>query len=656
MNEMGNTKRCRTCGGMISSTSTVCRHCGRMIQPAIPKNKKVHQRRRLPFGDFLISIVFGSLTILFLTAVTLIVMPAHPTRASAAIPPSAPVAVSPATIVISAPKENLTYVQPEIALSAVANSVAAQPGVAGSGVVVTGETQSGVAGSGVVEPGVVEPPVYGQGGTCISGKIIDIYEEPVSVGSWIITVANAATPGDILDSVIADPTGLFNFPTDGHPAFAAGTYTVTLQVAEGWRPYTPVQFSLTLNGNPAADCAHIRFKMEALANLKVTKLDQNGPVGIPGWEFEAANNGEVQQATTDGLGNAYFRNLPPGTWMVSEKDQVGWQSVGSNPQSIVLVSPQIPGTYQTLTFINQQVGAASIKIVKTDTAGAMLDGWHIDLTRPDGTQPPLVGFTGATTDTGTVIFDNLPLGQWSIDEVLPADPYWRLVSASPQTVDLDTPGVQKMVTIVNEELGCVDGYKINQLETALGGWKITAHKASGDEVDQVQVTGADGYFQFYLSLGTWTISEELQDGWTPVTPASFDIAVTQGHVCEHVRFKNSTKYACVDAYKKDVSDGIGLPGWEISLRPEYGTDAQTQIKVTDGSGWVRFNKLTPGVYRIWEIPQAGWTQLHVNVGYLPGVLPIVPLNFDSSTTINLEASGSCKAVEFYNVQNNRIDP
>ncbi len=181
MNKIESTKKCRTCGGTISSTSTVCRHCGTMIQPGILKNKKVHQRKRLPFGDFLISIIFGSLTILFLTAVTLIVMPAHPTRASAAIPPSAPVAVSPARIVISAPKENLTYVQPEIAILSGENSVAAQPGVAGSGVVVTDSTQSGVAGGGGVEPGVVEPPVYGQGGTCISGKIIDIYEKPVSV-------------------------------------------------------------------------------------------------------------------------------------------------------------------------------------------------------------------------------------------------------------------------------------------------------------------------------------------------------------------------------------------------------------------------------------------------------------------------------------------
>jgi hypothetical protein len=623
-----------------------------MIRPVISRNKNVHQRKRLPFGDFLISIIFGSLTILFLTAVTLIVMPAHPTRASGAVPPSLPVAGDTATIVISAPKENLTYVQPEIAISSVENSAAASPGVAGSGVVVTGTTQSGVAGSGGGDSGVVEPPVYGQGGTCISGTIIDIYEQPVTVDSWIITIANSATPGTILDSVIADLNGAFNFPTDGHPAFSAGTYTVTLQVPEGWQAYTPIQFSLTLNGNPNADCAHIRFKMEALANLKVTKLDQNGPVGIPGWVFEASYNGETQQATTDGLGNAYFKSLPPGTWTVSEKDQVGWQSVGSNPQSISLVSPKIPRTYQTLTFINQQVGVASIKVVKTDTSGAMLDGWHIDLTRPDGTQPPQVGYTGAITDTGTVIFDNLPLGQWSVDEVLPADPYWRLVSASPQTVDLDTPGVQKMVTIVNEELGCVDGYKITQLEKGLPGWQITAHKASGDEADLAQVTDANGYFQFYLSLGTWTISEELQDGWTPVTPASFDVAVTQGHACEHVRFKNSTKYACVDAYKKDVFDGIGLPGWQISLRPEYGTDAQTQTLLTDGNGWVRFNKLTPGVYRIWEIPQVGWTQMQVNAGYLPGPLPIAPLNYDNSTTITLEASGSCTAVEFYNRQDN----
>jgi hypothetical protein len=254
-----------------------------------------------------------------------------------------------------------------------------------------------------------------------------------------------------------------------------------------------------------------------------------------------------------------------------------------------------------------------------------------------------------------VIFNNLALGKWNVDETLPLyDPFWRRVTP-PQTVDLDTPGIQKMVTIVNEELGCVDGYKINQLETGLPGWTIKAHKISGQDNDLTQVTNAAGYFQFYLSLGTWTISEEMQDGWTPVTPASFDVAVTQGHVCEHVRFKNSTKYACVDAYKKDISDGIGLPGWQISLRPEYGTESLAQTKVTDGTGWVRFNGLTPGVYRIWEVPQVGWTQMHVNVGYFPLPLPNALLNYDNSTTFTLEASGTCKVVEFYNIQNNILD-
>jgi len=656
MNTMESKKRCRSCGGIISSTSTVCRHCGTMVRPVISKVKKVPRKKHLPFGDFLINIVFGSLIILFLSAVTLIVMPAHATRASGVTPSSVPVVISPAAIASSTPKEVLAAVPLERAEAAVANSGIAQQGLAGAAVANSGVARPGIAGSGVVNPGFVEPPVYGQGGTCISGKIIDIYEQPVGVGAWIITVAKAATPGDILDSVIADPSGLFNFPTDSHPAFAAGTYIVTLQPPEGWRPYTPIQFALTLNGNTNAGCAHIRFKMEALANLKVVKLDSNGPIGIPGWIFEATNNGDVRHATTDGVGNAYFPNLPPGNWMVSEQDQVGWQSVGSNPQYIVLDSPRIPGTYQTLTFVNQQVGIASIKVVKKDTAGALLNGWHINLTRPDGTQPPQVGYTGAPPPTGTVIFDNLALGKWNIDEVLPNDPYWRLVSTTPQTVDLDTPGVQKLVTIINEELGCVDGYKINQLETGLPGWKIKAHKISGDDNDLTQLTNAAGYFQFYLSLGTWTISEELQDGWTPVTPASFDVAVTRGHVCEHVRFKNRTDYGCIDAFKKDISDGIGLPGWQISLRPEYGTDAQTQTKITDGTGWVRFNMLTPGVYRIWEIPQLGWTQMQVNFGYLPSALSIAPLNFDYSTTLTVEASGSCKAVEFYNMQNNRLDP
>ena len=505
-------------------------------------------------------------------------------------------------------------------------------------------------------PGAAQPPVVGQGTNCIEGNIINTYEVLQGGDAWSITIKASTAPGITLDQVTANLNGSFHFPSLGKPPLGAGTYIVTLKLPLGWQPFTPTEFAVTLNGNTNVNCARVRFKVEALANLTVTKLDSVGMVGIAGWTFivapQSIPGAVIQSAVTDGLGNAYFLNLPPGVWKIEEKQQNGWQLVPgySNPRVITLVSPQRPGNYQKLTFVNKQVKSDWILVEKKDTLGNPLPGWTFTLTTVDGKQPPQIAITNTA---GQYYFQGLLPGKWSVTETT-RSPWWRSVSPDPQAINLSPPAVGQQVEFVNEPLGCVDGYKINHLEKALPGWTIKAYKTSGNAEDQAIVTDSKGYFQFYLSLGTWTISEELQDGWSAVTPTEFSVPVTKQYVCEHVRFKNRTDYACIDAYKKDISDGVGLPGWHISLRPEYGT--ATQTGVTDGTGWVRFNKLTPGVYRIWEIPQVGWTQRYVKVGYLPGSLPIAPLNADHSTTITLEANGSCKTVEHYNIQNNKLGP
>jgi hypothetical protein len=512
----------------------------------------------------------------------------------------------------------------------------------------------------VLQTYLADLPVVGQGGNCITGNIIDVHENLVTDGVWTIKVANNNSPTTFVFNGNVQPSS-FSIPGP----FPAGTYVVTLVPPAGWQAYTPIVFTVSLSGDAAAGCAGIRFKMVAQANLKVTKLDIHGMVGIPGWNITVDNRaGIVKNATTDGWGNAYFSNLPPGNWWVTEENRSGWKMVAgtpyfANPQQVYLASPQIPGTFENMTFVNQQVSVGSITVIKKDTDGKPLDHWQITLRRTNGTQPDRKGATGDDgIGTGAVTFRNLQLGQWDIIET-PKDPFWRANPDNPQTVNLDQTDPPLTVILVNEELGCVDGYKINQLEAGLPGWKISTHKVSGNDADQVYTTDATGYFKFYLSMGTWEISEELQSGWTAVTPAEFDIEVTQKSVCQHVRFKNSIDYACIDAYKKDFSGGVGLPGWQISLRPEFDASAAVKVGTTDGSGWVRFDQLAPGFYRIWETPQLGWTQQLVRTGYQtvpPRVLPMVLLNNDAlkSTTINLQANGSCMAVEFYNFQNNML--
>jgi uncharacterized surface anchored protein len=465
-----------------------------------------------------------------------------------------------------------------------------------------------------------EPPVPGQGGTCISGFSIDRYDQAAGAG-WTVTL----TPeGGNPQPTVADAQGHFKFKD-----LAGGTYSVALEILDGWRAFTAASFPVTLSGS-GAQCAAVRFKVEALPCLLVNKFDagSNGQVGIPGWQMTAIHDDISLRAVTNGTGRAYFYNLVPGTWMVTEESKIGWQPAAGHAyqKSIDLMSPRQPGACAVLTFGNEQIHDGCIQVQKVDPVGVPIKGWKVTVIRDDGTQPSLSNYTDSS---GYAIFKGLALGQWTVHEQVKA--WWRPVGATEQAVALSEPGYCEVVIFANEPLGCVDGFKINHLHQGLGGWKIMAQNSATGEAFTT-VTDETGYFQFHdLTLGTWSISEEMLDGWEPVTPAEFSVRVKEPFVCEHVRFKNRAKYACVDVFKVDYADGSGLAGWEITLQPAYGGDAITGQ--TDSTGWVRFNALTPGTYIISEASKPGWT-------------PVTP----TSKRFELQATGACKVIKFKNRQ------
>lgn len=476
--------------------------------------------------------------------------------------------------------------------------------------------------------GQAQPPLPNLGGTCISGYLIDSYHQSLGAG-WEVTL----TPEEgASQTTTTDVNGRFQF-TD----LPGGVYTVSLTLMEGFRPFTPIEFTVTLSGE-GDGCADVRFKLEALPCIEVIKQDAhqvNGePIGIPGWGFVATQNSTSLQAVTDGQGRAFFRNLTPGVWVVTEEEKLGWRPADgfTNSLQFDLVAPRDPGVCVQALFVNQQIQDACIIVEKRDIVGDPVEGWLMSLTRDDGTQAPA---QGTTDDNGRIVFDGLALGTWTVQEEIRE--WWRPVGETTASVTLERPGYCEVVTFVNEPLGCVDGYKINQFDQGLLGWEIAARNLDTGETFTT-TTDANGYFFFNtLPLGTWVMSETIQEGWEAVTPAEFQVQVTEPFVCETVRFKNRTDFACVDVFKRDEIDGVGLPGWNITVQPAYG--GLPVNGVTDGSGWVRFNGLVPGVYTISEQVVPGWT-------------PTTP----ESVTMELLATGSCYVVDFQNIQTHMLPP
>ena len=488
-----------------------------------------------------------------------------------------------------------------------------------------------------VKPVAFEPAPVNAGGTCISGYTIDKYHKARGAGWQVIFTS---PDGSSVPATTGDENGKFTSPTN----LKAGKYTIELKVPGGWRPFTPARLDVTLDGL-SSNCAEVRFKVEALACLQVLKVDESGnpgsstaKVGIPGWNMTITSGDLTHAEKTNGEGLATFRDLPPGTWTVQEEDQTGWTPSRNQTdvRSVDLLSPLEPGNCAGMTFTNKQVHDACIIARKVDTSGNALSNWTIDLKRVDGTQAPQTSRTG---QDGWTKFDHLALGAWTLSEEMRSG--WHAIGDSTKTVNLDQPSVDcEEVVFTNEPTqGCIDGYKINQLETGLAGWTITAENKSTHE-KATATSGGDGYFKMNnLVLGTYTVSEDTHQypGWVPVTPSEFDIDVTTPGTCVHVRFKNKAPSACIDVYKTDAFDGAGLAEWPISLQPAYGGDAKSAT--TDGTGRTSFYNLTPGEYIVTEGSMAGWESVS-----------------PSQVKIKVEATGACGIVRFSNRQTNTPNP
>jgi len=483
-----------------------------------------------------------------------------------------------------------------------------------------------VPGQGPIGP--VNPPVPGQGGTCIEGTIIDSYEQPAGAG-WKVT---ATSPTGTTRTVTADANGHFKFVN-----LTAGTWKVKIQVPDGWQPLTPATFAVTLTGDPKGPCAHVGIKVVQNGTIIVVKLDKNGPVtvppiGLPDWQFEVQNpaTGEVvQTCVTDWSGRCTF-SLPPGTWEIWELIKVGWQLV--SPATNGILVHLLPAETVTVKFINEQVYTAEIIVEKKDNAGNPLPNWPMTLTRNDGTRPP----QDARTDlAGIATFTNLPLGDWTVEEA--TSPFWIPVTPISQSVRLTVPGERQAVTFINEPALIIDGFKINNLNEGLAAWTIVATNVETGVKFTTQ-TDPTGFFSFdRLTAGVWQVSEILQPGWEPVTPDVITVTLTSKSSPAHIRFKNKTDFACLDVFKIEEFRGIGLPGWQITVQPAF--DGSPLVGITDGTGHVRFNALTPGIYDVTESVEPGWT-------------PVTPVTL----RVNLQATGSCQVVKFINRQETQEEP
>jgi uncharacterized surface anchored protein len=304
---------------------------------------------------------------------------------------------------------------------------------------------------------------------------------------------------------------------------------------------------------------------------------------------------------TDANGKFTFNDLLPGAWMFRVTVPDSWEAVTPAEFPVTLAYGQ-NGCYEVRFKLNP-VGCVIVK--KTDANGKPLADWKIILSGPIDPEKK-------TDANGVARFDGLTPGTYIASETVPYP--WKALT--PASVTVKVQASQKnddcaVVEFKNERqpTACITGFKVDDQHKGLPGWKITAKPAGGTTPVFTAVTEKDGSFTFKdLTLGTWTLSEELQKWWTAITPASFNVTLTQaGDKCVEVRFKNRAPDLCAEGYKVDEK-GMGLAGWTVKAYSEINPAVQ-MTTTTDANGYYRFVGLTLGKWNFEVQHQTGWTAI-----------------------------------------------
>jgi hypothetical protein len=127
-------------------------------------------------------------------------------------------------------------------------------------------------------------------------------------------------------------------------------------------------------------------------------------------------------------------------------------------------------------------------------------------------------------------------------------------------------------------------------------------------------------------------------GWEPVTPTTYAVVLTrEDEDCKEIVFQNKQKEKgfCFEGEKRDLKDGVGIPGWEIYVEAIETGDIVPDPVVTDGQGRYRIDfpfddyRVPGSTYLVCEETRDGWTPVNqtcyrVTLPKYPGACTTVP--------------------------------
>lgn len=204
-----------------------------------------------------------------------------------------------------------------------------------------------------------------------------------------------------------------------------------------------------------------------VGDIKLIKTTNTGS-NVGGWQIgiytDAACTKPIAGSpfTTESDGTIAVSNLMPGTYYAKEipTNDTYWEC-DSSVKTVTVVANKTA----TVTFKNVHYGR--IKVIKTMEAEGSVEGWQFRIYDSDGNE--IEGSPFTSNADGIIITDNILLGTYTVEELLPEDSLYYCQSENPQTITV-MQGQTSEVTFTNAlRPGKIILYKVDTTGTSLAG-------------------------------------------------------------------------------------------------------------------------------------------------------------------------------------------
>lgn len=361
---------------------------------------------------------------------------------------------------------------------------------------------------------------------------------------------------------------------------------------------TPYPFEITKEG------VTVKAKMtnkKKTGSIKVTK-STTGNLNIEGIKFFATGISDTNkdmkfEATTDENGVALFDKLVIGKYTVTED--------GSTVPAAYLTADEQEVTVEYNTTaevkVTNEEKTGSIKVQKRTEGQKNVEGitFYLKGTSDSGRE---INVPAVTDKDGVAVFENVPIGTYTITEDGSTVPYGYLVADEKevkveyaQTID---------ATIINEEkTGSIVVHKTTEGQKNIEGIKFYLRGTSdtGREIDIPATTDKDGIAKFEnIPIGTYKVIEDKE-----TVPYGYLVADEKEVKVEYAQtidetILNTEQMGTVQVHKK--TDGMtNIEGIRFILSGVSDTGREIRIEaVTDKDGLAKFDGVPIGTYTITE--------------------------------------------------------